>query len=186
MKPASTKVAPGPNWLRVIASLFQKMLLNRAAGLEKSGAPAGRVAWNSGSFASEPRPAECPQVVDGGVGVMHEFSDDAVVTLLATELLTIRTFAASSRVIAPPRSAAPLSTIMLLRMLTGWVNASARKIPPPSSPEKLPSIRLRSMFTAPEPLPRQVVIVASGLVQSAPTGSSVWIAIPAPESTASL
>ena len=32
----------------------------------------------------------------------------------------------------------------------------------------------------------QVVIVASGLVQSAPTGSSVWTAIPAPESTASL
>src|SRR5262249_58015039 len=131
-------------------------------------------------FASEPRPAECPQVVDGGVGVMHEFSDDAVVTLLATELLTIRTFAASSRVIAPPRSAAPLSTIMLLRMLTGWVNASARKMPPPSSPERLPWIRFRSIFTAPEPSPRQVGIVASGLGPTAPAGSAGRTASPRP------
>src|SRR5262249_26847006 len=51
MNPASTRVAPGPNWLRVIASLFQKMLLNSAVGLEKPGDPAGRVAWNSGSVA---------------------------------------------------------------------------------------------------------------------------------------
>src|SRR5215472_16266102 len=179
MNPASTRVAPGPNWLKVIASLFQKMLLNSAVGLEKCGAPAGRLAWNSGSFASVARPAACGTPT-------AEFSDEAVVTLLATVLLLIRALAASSIVTAPPISAAPLSTIMLLRMLTGWVNESDTKMPPPSSPEKLPWIRLRSMFTAPEPAPRQVVIVALGLVQSASRGNSVWTAIPAPESTASL
>src|SRR5262249_16009836 len=71
MNPASTRVAPGPNWLRVIASLFQKMLLNSAVGLEKPGDPAGRVAWNSGSFASGPRPAAggTPMAgVSGGAG----------------------------------------------------------------------------------------------------------------------
>src|SRR5215472_11653841 len=186
MNPASTRVAPGPNALRVIASLSQKMLLNSAVGLEKCAALAGREAWNSGSLASEPRPAECPQVVAGGVGVMHEFSDDAVVTLLATVLLMIRALAVSSSVMAPPRSAAPLSTIMLFRMLIAWVNASDTKMPPPSSPEKLPWIRLRSMSTVPEPAPRQVVIVAPGPVQLASRGNSVWTAIPAPESTASL
>src|SRR5215472_11987669 len=175
MNPASTRVAPGPNALRVIASLSQKMLLNSAVGLEKCAALAGREAWNSGSLASEPRPAECPQVVAGGVGVMHEFSDDAVVTLLATVLLMIRVLAASSSVTAPPISAAPLSTTMLLRILIGWVNESATKMPPPSSPEKLPWIRLRSMFTAPEPAPRQVARVALVLVQSPSRGNSVWI-----------
>src|SRR5262245_15391788 len=124
MNPWSTRVAPGPNWLRVIASLFQKMLLNSAVGLEKSGAPAGRAAWNSGSFASEPRPAACGTPI-------AEFSDDAVVTLLATELLMIRAFAASSSVIAPPRSAAPLSTTLLLRMLVGLVHASAMEMTAP-------------------------------------------------------
>ena len=33
----STSVAPGPNWSKVNALLFQKMLLNSAIGLEKSG-----------------------------------------------------------------------------------------------------------------------------------------------------
>src|SRR5215467_12374197 len=129
MNPASTRVAPGPNWLSVIASLFQKMLLNSAVGLEKWGAPAGKVAWNTGSFASAARPAACGTP-------MAEFSDDAVVTLLAT---------------------------VLLRILIGSVNELATKMPPPSSPEKLPWIRLRSIFTAPEPSPAQVAKVAPGL-----------------------
>src|SRR5258706_10219325 len=86
MNPASTRVAPGPNWLRVIASLFQKMLLNSALGLEKPGAPAGRGAWNSGSFASEPRPAACGTP-------MGEFSHEGVVTVLATVFLLIRALA---------------------------------------------------------------------------------------------
>jgi hypothetical protein len=51
-EPLIDQGAPGPNWSTVIASLFQKMLLNSATGFEKSGAPAGSVAWNSGSFAS--------------------------------------------------------------------------------------------------------------------------------------
>ena len=46
-----------------------------------------------------------------------EVSEDAVETLFATVLLTIATFEQSSSMIAPPRSAAPLSTIKLLRML---------------------------------------------------------------------
>src|SRR5262249_53735109 len=112
MNPASPRVAPGPNWLRVIASLFQKMLLNTGVGLEKSGDPAGRLAWNTGSFASAARPAACGTP-------MAEFSDEAVLTLLATVLLMIRALAASSSVMAPPISAAPLSTTMLLRMLIG-------------------------------------------------------------------
>ena len=39
MKPWSTSVAPGPSWSSVKALLFQKMLLNSATGLEKSGEP---------------------------------------------------------------------------------------------------------------------------------------------------
>src|SRR5262249_46153985 len=85
--PKSTRVAPGPNWVRVIASLFQKMLLNSATGLAKSGrvAAVGYCAvyrgsdCHSGSFASAPRPAERAQVSAGGAGVMHEFSEAPVV-----------------------------------------------------------------------------------------------------------
>ena len=51
----------------------------------------------------------------------REFSDEPVVTLLAIVLLMIDTFEASSSMIAPPRSAATLSTIMLLRMLIGCI-----------------------------------------------------------------
>ena len=47
----------------------------------------------------------------------------------------IRTLDESSSMIAPPMSAAPLSTIMLLRMLIGAFSASSTKMPPPSSPE---------------------------------------------------
>src|SRR5262245_30081564 len=125
MNPLSTRVAAGPNWLRVIASLFQKMLLNSATGLEKSGDPAGSDAWKTGSLASAARPAECPQGIVGGDGggVTHEFSDVPVVTLLATVLLMILALDASSSMTAPPMSAAPLFTIMLLRMLIGTVSA---------------------------------------------------------------
>src|SRR5262249_61533363 len=104
----------GPTWFRVSASWFRKMLLNSAVGWEKPGAPAGGVAWNSGSFASEPRPAACGTP-------MAEFSDEAVLTLLATELLMIRALAASSSVMAPPRSGAPLSANILFRVFTGSV-----------------------------------------------------------------
>src|SRR5215470_693078 len=126
MNPWSTRVAPGPGWLSVNALLFQKMLLNSAVGLEKPGAPGGSMAWNSGSLASDANPAEC--------GLPSELSDEDVETLLATVLLTIRTFEESSSMTAPPRSADPLSTIMLLRRLTVAVSASSTKTPPPSSP----------------------------------------------------
>src|SRR5258705_11586344 len=101
MNPASTRVAPGPNWLRVIASLFQKMLLNSALGLEKSGAPAGRVAWNSGSFASEPRPA-------AGGTPMAGFSDEAGVTVLGPEVFMIRALAGVSGGVGPAQIGDPV------------------------------------------------------------------------------
>src|SRR5262249_61876423 len=101
MNPASTRVAPGPNWLRVIASLFQKMLLNSAAGLEKSGDPAGRAAWNSGSFASAPGPA-------AGGPPMGGVSDEAGGALFATEVVLSRTFGCVCRRIAPAPSAEPV------------------------------------------------------------------------------
>src|SRR5262245_56841975 len=188
MNPLSTRVATGPNWLRVKASLFQKMLLKSATGLEKSGAPAGSDVWNTGSLASAARPAECPQgIVGGSGGVMQEFSDVPVVTLLATVLLLILALEASSSMTAPPMSAAPLFTIMLLRMLIAAVSALATKMPPPSSPEKLLWIRLRSMSTLPEPAPRHVATVPPLLgSQLDPVRTSDWIAMPAPESTASL
>src|SRR5215469_1089978 len=112
MKPLSVSAAPGPNWVSVIASLFQKMLLNNATGFEKCGAPAGSIAWNAGSFASLVRPAPC------GTPTCED-SDEPVVTLLAIVLLMMRMLDESSSMMAPPRSAARLFTIMLLRMLIG-------------------------------------------------------------------
>src|SRR2546429_5711750 len=127
MNQCDTSVAPGPGCVRVTDWLLEKMLLKGAPGLENCGAPAGNVAWNSGSFASDARPAEC--------GVASQVSHDAVATLFATVLLTIVTFDESSIMMPPPRSAEPLSTTMLLRMLTRAFWAFSRKIPPPSSPE---------------------------------------------------
>src|SRR5262249_25250459 len=170
MNPASTRVAPGPNWLRVIASLFQKMLLNSAVGLEKPGDPAGR-GWESPGARGGGGPgtggASPPGRRRAGCGTpMGEFSDGAVLTLLPTELLMIRALAASSSVMPPPRSAAPLSTTMLLRMLTGSVNESAPEMPPPSSPEKVPRVRFGSGFPAPEGLRRRAGTRAAGHGQS--------------------
>src|SRR5262245_24886483 len=93
---------------RVYAWLFQKMLLKSATGFEKSGDPGGRLAWNTGEFASEVRPAECwrPSVP----------SEDDVETFSEIVLLMIRTLDESSSRIAPPKWAAPLSTIMLPTM----------------------------------------------------------------------
>ena len=90
MKPCGTSVAPGPGWLSVKAWLFQKMLLNSAAGFENLGTPGPvpKTAWNRGSFFSEARPAEW--------GLPSESSAEPVDTLLAIVLLMMRTFDESS------------------------------------------------------------------------------------------
>src|SRR5215470_9778634 len=102
MNPWSTRVAPGPNWSSVIASLFQKMLLNSAVGLEKSGRVAafgycatyrGSVC-QSGSFASLVSPAPC------GTPIADD-SDEPVVTLSEIVLLMMRVCDESSSMIAP-------------------------------------------------------------------------------------
>ena len=147
--------------------LFQKTLLKSATGREKSGESAGSIAWKSGSLPSDARPAEC--------AVPSEFSDEAVETLPATVVLMIRTLEASSSMIPPAMSAAPLSTTRSSRKLTAAVSASRTNTPPPSSPLKLAVMRLRSTSTGPVPAPRPP-----------PTGSSDSIASPPPESTASL
>src|SRR5580765_2694800 len=104
------------------------MLLNNASGLEKSGrvdavgyCAAYRLSdCHTVSFASDDRPAPWRRPSDDSL--------DAVETLLATVLLTIVTFDESSSMIAPPRSAEPFSSIMLLRMLTGASRASRTKM----------------------------------------------------------
>src|SRR5262249_40903181 len=90
MKPLSTSVAPGPNGPSVIASLFQKMLLNSATGFEKSGrvvafgycATYAGALCQAGSFLSLVRPAPCGTPI-------AELSDVPVVTLFATVLLAM-------------------------------------------------------------------------------------------------
>ena len=88
--------APGPNWSRVKAVLFQKMLLNNATGSRSpggywrscmAGAPALR-----GIVGLRRQPAECGRSI-------AEFSDEAVELLLAIVLLMIATLDASSSVI---------------------------------------------------------------------------------------
>ena len=105
-----------PGWLSVNALLFQKMLLNSAVGW-RSRPVARRVLRRSRDRLPQrvvaPRRRDRPRAgcrpsprTTGRDVVGHGVVDD-------------RTFEESSSMIAPPMSAAPLSTIMLFRMLTG-------------------------------------------------------------------